>query len=114
MSQNFKQMNCPIDHQKQEKKMKTKICHSDNSPFKNYVTIKYEHPYYGSTSMEVFVPVNGGYVRFSNGGQVCEGLNSTGQTLYFRPSVSGDNFINYIRAQWRKYKQQLDREASHD
>jgi hypothetical protein len=82
--------------------MKAKIYNPNNQ--KNYVTIEFKNEYSSEMGrINLMVPTSGGYVKFTNGGQVCEGLISRGNTLKFGP-VDGDNFINFIRKQWKIYR----------
>lgn len=82
--------------------MKTKIYNPNNQ--ENYVTIEFKNEISSEMDkMDLMVPTSGGYVKFLNGGQVCEGLQTRGDTLRFGP-VNGKNFINFIRKQWAIYK----------
>jgi hypothetical protein len=75
--------------------MKTKIW-IDNKIENNHVSIVSDE-----MTTIVWVPRNGGYVRFNNNNQVCDGLMTRGDTLSFK-KVEGDNFLKFIRKQWRK------------
>ncbi len=45
-------------------------------------------------------PINGGYVRNSNGSQICEKMLSTGNTLSWNGK---GKFIDFIRKELKKY-----------
>ena len=77
------------------------------STSENTVSIEFNNPLTEEREMlEVHVPYSGGYVTFrETGNQVCTGLSTAGNCLYYRGELK--NFINYIRAEYRVMMREL-------
>ena len=88
--------------------MKARIYHENASQL-NYVTVEQDNPEHGwfddvpaRISTTYFCPGSGGYVRIydsaGNHRQVCDGLSSTGSTLYCKDP---ERLIDLIRRERR-------------
>lgn len=66
--------------------------------FWNFITEKYHE------DAEIYhAPVDGGYVKNSNGTQICEGLGHSGVTLKWNGK---GKFIDFMRIEFRKWSKE--------
>jgi len=72
---------------------------------RNTVTVKYTDDMGERRIMEISAPHTGGYLRFANGEQVCQGLFRRGHTLEWSPS--NGTLVALVRREWKRHQRVL-------
>lgn len=90
--------------------MKTRIYSDNRSENKTRVIINFYDDFEEEEkNLIVFVPAYGGYVReyLPPNYYVKEAFSNKGDNLRFDKKVEGDNFLKFIRNEWKKFQKNL-------